>query len=242
MADEILPEYLNVDQPIMYDNSIESSEVIEIPLSTANATIQNLNGTNALIFRYSQQSSFYRLGSDRSGIKCTFRFLTRQGGADARNADISLASNFFGHFFDQAILKIGGEEIEHIYNLGVVMDTIYSTMGSEFRYKNGEEVGYIQDENSGLANDRLVNTGALAGDAAVPANHVTNNTEFNNGYLKRKRLFNYVVAADGDMRTITIFIPLFYIFTYCQENDRLLKCISFEFNSIAEAKLIIICV
>lgn len=43
------------------------------------------------------------------------------------NANITLASNFFGYLFSSMQLKLGGQIIEQIRNPGIVMEAFYNT-------------------------------------------------------------------------------------------------------------------
>ena len=41
------------------------------------------------------------------------------------NAAIPLASNWFGYLFDEAILRLGQNCVEHVRQLGIVSDVFY---------------------------------------------------------------------------------------------------------------------
>ena len=60
-----------------------------------------------------------------SGFIAKCRFRTRNNKATDMTASITLASNWFGNLFDEAILRLGGNCVEHVRNLGVVIDTFF---------------------------------------------------------------------------------------------------------------------
>ena len=96
---------------------------------------------------------------------------------------------------------------------------------------------FIPDQNSGAANDRLVNSGAITAGAATPINHATNNADFNPGYERRRQLFNYTVAGGGNdsVRNVECFIRLSDIFGFCEGFTKLLKFVSFEIELTRKA-------
>ena len=64
------------------------------------------------------------------------------------NAAITLASYLFGYNFDEAILRLGQNCVEHVRQLGIVSDMFYHMSDSEFRHTNGEMVVSIQDNSN----------------------------------------------------------------------------------------------
>ena len=132
----ILPEFAQLDNKIIYDTSVERTEIIELPCSKT--TIPSLNQQNSqLNFAYNGDF-LYRLSSPNSGFLFKFRFRTQRNNANDRNANITLASNFFGYMFDQATLKLGGQIIEQIRFPGIVMDCFYHSEEIEFRKYSGQ--------------------------------------------------------------------------------------------------------
>ena len=53
------------------------------------------------------------------------------------HAPITLASNWFNYLFNEAILTLGGNCVEHVRQLGIVSDVFYHMSDNEFRDKNG---------------------------------------------------------------------------------------------------------
>ena len=51
------------------------------------------------------------------------------------NAAITLASNWFGYLFDEAMLRLGQNCVEHVRQLGIVSDVFYHMSDSEFKQK-----------------------------------------------------------------------------------------------------------
>jgi hypothetical protein len=224
---------------VFYDNSIERTEIVEVPCSKS--TLQALNnGDSQLNFVYNGEF-LYRLGSPSTALHIRYRFRTRQGNANVRDANVSLASNFGGYLFSQATLKLGGTVIEQIRDPGVVMDVFYHCEESEFRTRDGEAVGFIPDTSADISEIIGTRTGEIAGAdiAAVVAsvNHANSRNvlisrTYNEGFVRRKNLLNYTVAANDDFREGDILIPLNHIFGFAAEFDRLLKYVPLEIELI----------
>lgn len=56
-----LPEFVRVDEPVFYDNSVERTEIIEVPCSKS--TLQALNAGNSQFSFVYNGEFLYRLGS-----------------------------------------------------------------------------------------------------------------------------------------------------------------------------------
>src|SRR5437879_5910173 len=93
-----LPSYYCLDDVPSFDTWTQRSLVIEIPTSNN----VNLNGTSAIKFEYKGEE-YVRLGSPRSGFRVRANFVTTARAdanaqyANAENANITLASNWFFH-------------------------------------------------------------------------------------------------------------------------------------------------
>ena len=107
---------------------------------------------------------------------------------------------------------------------------------NEFRYQN-ELVGFIPDTSVEVSDTIGTRQGDVAGaDAAAIVASVNNANQrnvqvsdnYNDGYIRRRKLYNYTVAANDDFREIEMFIPLNIIFSFCDEVNRVLKYIPFE--------------
>ena len=105
---------------------------------------------------------------------------------------------------------------------------------NEFKYQNGKLVGFIPDTSSEISDTISAKQGNVVGaDAAAAIASVNNanqrniqtNENYNNGFVRRKKLYNYTVAGNDDFRDIEMFIPLTRIFTFCDEVNRILKYI-----------------
>ena len=57
---------------------------------------------------------------------------------------------------------------------------------------------------------------------------IRSNENYNEGFVRRRKLYNYTVANNNDFREVELFIPLNRIFSFCDEVNRLLKYIPFE--------------
>ena len=150
------------------------------------------------------------------------------------NASITLASNWFCYIFDEAILRLGGNCVEYVRQLGIVSDVFYHMSNSEFRHKIGEMVGFIADTSDEISDTIGTKIGDVAGNdlAGIIAsfNHanqrsIRTNENYNEGFVRRRKLYNYTVVNNNDFREIELFIPLNRIFSFCDYVNRLLNYI-----------------
>ena len=107
---------------------------------------------------------------------------------------------------------------------------------NEFKYRNGELVRYIPDTSSEISDTIGTRQGNVVGaDAAAVIASINNanqrniqtNENYNNGFVKRRKLYNYTVAGNDDFRDLEMFIHLTRIFSFCDEVNRILKYIPF---------------
>ena len=242
-----VPKFLRLEEPIVYDTTVERSEILQI--GSIQSTITSLNSANSQL-TFSYNGDFMsRLSSPDTGFLVKLRFRTRAGNplADNMNGDITLASNVFGYLFNMATLKLGGTIIEQIKYPGIVMDSLFHMEDAEFRCSSGILCGFIPD-TSQQANEIIgTRQGAnIAANAAVdvvvtavnlPANkNIKVSNTYNAGYARRKFIYNYTVAADDGFREVELFVPLNRIFGFCLEADRVLKYLPFEIELIRTAQ------
>ena len=154
-------------------------------------------------------------------VKCRFR--TRDNNNTNLNASITLASIWFGYLFDEAMLRLEGNCVEHVRQLGIVSDVFYHMQNNEFRYQNGELCGFIPDTSNEISDTIGTKLGDIAGNdsAGVIAsvNHanqrnIRTNEKYNEGFVKRRKLYYYTVANNNDYKEIELFIPLNRIFFF----------------------------
>ena len=90
---ETVPIFTRLNEPLIYDNSVEQSKIDEIPCDKT--SIENLNQVNGqLRFHYSGDFPYSLAGQDSVFmVRCRFR--TRDNNATNANANINLASNWF---------------------------------------------------------------------------------------------------------------------------------------------------
>ena len=240
----IKPEYFQIKQPIIYDNSTVKSEVIEIyPACGLNQA--NLNSADSqLRFILNSENRFLHLASNKTGFRIRVGYITRAGVHNDRNAKCCLVSNWANHLFSSAKFNLCGTTIEHVQNLGIATDILYHLRGEEFRKYEGEIEGFIPDTGNGNASDVISNTPTFAaagvGDGAGIVNILSNksltkNINYNEGFERRLKIYNYRVANDNDVRYAEVFIPLKSIFSFCDEYNRVLKYINFEIELIRQA-------
>ena len=179
----------------------------------------------------------YLLACKESGFIVRCRFRTRDNNNTNTNANITFASNWFLYLFEDAQLILVGAIIEHIRHLGVGTDVFYHIENAEFRYQTGSLVNFIPDTSSEVSDSIGKRIGDIVGidvNAIVSkVNHanqrnVQANENYNKEFIRRRKLYNYTVAANDDFRDLDVFIPLNRIFSFCDEVNRLHKYIPFE--------------
>ena len=158
---ETVPIFTRLNEPLVYDNSVEQSGIDEIPCDKT--SIQNLNQANGkLRFHFSGDFPYLLAGQD-SGFMVRCRFCTRDNNATNANVNITLASNWFSYLFEDTQLRLGGATIEHIRHLGVVTDVFYQMENAEFRYQTGSLVGFIPDTSFEVSDSIGRRIGDIAG-------------------------------------------------------------------------------
>ena len=79
-----LPQYLRLEEPIIYDSSVERSEILQI--GSIQSTIQALNNANSqLTFAYNGDF-MSRLSSPETGFLVKLRFRTRLNNANENDS------------------------------------------------------------------------------------------------------------------------------------------------------------
>ena len=126
---EITPIFTRLDQELIYDTSIEQTELDEI--SCDRSSINNLNQVNNQLKFYYAADFGYLMSSPDSGFLVKCRFRTIDNNNTNMNASMTLASNWFCYLFDEALLRLGGNCIEHVRSLGVVVDTFFHMQNNE---------------------------------------------------------------------------------------------------------------
>ena len=131
------------------------------------------------------------------------------------NSNITLASNWFNYLFDNVQIRLNCQTIEHIHNPGIVMDTFFHMENNEFKYQNGEFFRFIPNNSSEISNTIGTKKGNVVGaDAAAVIASVNNanqrniqtNENYNNGFVSRRKLYNYTVAPNDDFCELEMFI------------------------------------
>ena len=114
---------------------------------------------------------------------------------------------------------------------------LYHMENAEFRYQTGSLVGFISDTSLEVS----YSIGRRVGDIAsndvnaivANVNHANQrngqtNENFNKGFMRRQKLYNYTVTANDDFKDLNVIIPLNRIILFCDEVNRLLKYILVE--------------
>jgi len=204
----------------------------------------NLNSADSqLRFILNSENRFLHLASNKTGFRIRVGYITRAGANNDRNAKCTLVSNWTNHLFSSAKFNLCGTTIKHLQNLGVATDILYSVRGEEFRKYEGEIEGFIPDTGNGSASDTIASTptfiAGVVDDGAGIVNTLSNkllskNVNYNEGFERRLKIYNYRVANDNDVRYAEVFIPLKSIFSFCEEYNRVLKYINFEIELIRQ--------
>ena len=230
--------FYQVQKPSQFDYSTVEKKYFQVAPQSGN-TQGNLNAGTPITFAYDGEKKMFRLADPESGFFLKIAYRTKQGAARAATAPLTLANGWFGHLFSTARFRLGSQDLETISELGPVMEVMQHLKGDQFRRLTGEDMTFIPDTGSGLANTSLVSNAEVTRTAdqitartTVPANVSSNNEDYNSGFRRRMNKYNYPLTGatpnDG-FRFVTAFIPLTAIFGCCEE-DKLLKTIGFEIN------------
>lgn len=241
-----LPKILQIDRPILTDDSIFQKKLIQIPPNEGNSAV-NLNTGNSITFSFSGETKWYSLSDPNTGFWTKVGFRTQSpAGTDNANAVITPSNMFWAHAFSEASFRLGSTPLETVNNPGVVMETLAHLKGDEFRYRSGEVYSFIPDEGLGDATYKYVvgehravgdaagttaaNIAASSNAAATALRTVVNTAlgeVINNGFKRRMERYNYPVNNNATNREAWVFTPLRLIFGCCNV-ERLLKVINFE--------------
>ena len=117
------------------------------------------------------------------------------------------------------------------------MDIFYNMESHEFRLKSRELCGYMPDTNFVITDTLGAQTGNVDGANFVAvlgsinnANHrnVWTNKNYNTGFVRRRKLYNYTIAANDEYHEVKSFVALNWIIVLCNEVNRIFKYIPFE--------------
>ena len=170
---ETTPIFAQLNTQLVCDNSIEATEIDEIPCDKPLA--QLLNQAN-IQFKFHYIGDFsYLLSLPQTGFIIRSRFCTRDNNASNMNSNITRASNWLGYLFYNVQLRFGGQTIEHIHYSGIVMDTLYHIKNNEFKYQNGELFGCFPDTRSEIVYRIGTRQGNVVGANAVAVIACVNN-------------------------------------------------------------------
>lgn len=244
-----LPHFYRLDDTPAFDSFTNRKEILEIAASNGDS---NLNGNAAITFQYKGED-YIRLAGPNSGLRVKADFLTKSNGINDRNAHITLASNWVMYMFKSIELFAGSESLEAINNPGECADIVCHLKGTDFRQTVGENMGFIPDDGTGDAVNKVttvvaaptaVDNPAAADAAAIAATAntaVTNlrtniNTalanadyiKINNGIRRRYKRYNYVVANNDTDRQVEVFIPNHVMLGYCDTYDMITKFMPFK--------------
>ena len=151
-----MESYLNLDKNIYHqDLKIKKEDYLQISLNANNAN--NLNKASQVIsFTLNPSNSPLLLSEAYLNFQITIEII------EATKKDITLEHNFFPNLFDNAVLKLGTEEVETILFPGETSN-ILSLVMFDNHENNGQLFGYVPDEIDGDTKDY--------------------------GYLKRKKMY-----------------------------------------------------
>ena len=112
-------------------------------------------------------------------------------------------------------MRLGGQVIEFIHSLGVVLDVFYNMENDEFIKRSKELCRYMPDSSSEISSiigTRIRDSAGndVAGIIASTNNANQSNLQINEnyieGFVRRRTLYNYKVAANDDYCDIELLI------------------------------------
>ena len=163
----IIPEYLKLHSNIYHDESIDRLENVQLPCNICNTEF-NLS-SRTLIFTMNTDS-IWCPSSEKSGFLCTIKYEIQKGGADDKDAKITLASNFFLFMFQKMILRVGMNStiVEEIQSPGLISDLFLTMSNKHMKESGGIGIGFVPDTGNGLAEvEKIANKIPTAGNEAT---------------------------------------------------------------------------
>ena len=162
--------WFNVQKPIEFDESTARVRLLQNPPSTQN-NITALNLGQEIRFELAPSTDqIIHLASKNTclRLRCTFYTANNingdkqgpnvpvngvNGNSLNPNADITLESCFFGYLFNQAELLVGSGALpmDSIMNFPIWFQLMCHTQPLDFKDANGTAMGYLPDEETGLA-------------------------------------------------------------------------------------------
>ena len=216
METEIINDMLNLSEPIVFDNSIESYEFNEfIPSTTTNFN------TVAQTIQIDVQAtdSYYR--PSHSYIYVEGRLIKHDDTRYAANDQVSIINNGIMYLFSSIEYSAGGKVMERLTNPGQTTSMLgYLAYPDDFNTSYGLTQCWSKDTTDNANSNKYqqsqaVAAGAIAADQFTPRE----NDRYNNGFAERKK---YILSGDQNTRgNFSFVIPFNHIFGF-SEYDKVL--------------------
>lgn len=206
---EIESNILNILEPVLEDNSIESYQYTEHNL--INDT--RLNDQSNLIFDV-KASDNYLIPGD-SYLEFKGRLLQADNTPFAANQNITLINNAMMYLFGSIEYQIGGKTIELLRYPGQTTSILgYLTFPDDFNTNEGLSRCWSRDSTTHPNSKKYNNTPAVAANTPIAVGdfNPSENPNYNHGFSKRKDFLN----SSDPRGHFTFIIPFSHIFGFSE--------------------------
>ena len=208
MEQKIINEMINIDEPILVDNSIQSFKYLDyIPQNLA-----DINYDNAQINIDIQASDNFLVPSE-SQILIEGQLLRDDDQPFGANDEITLVNNAMMYMFRYIELEVGTEKVESIDNPGQTTSILgYLSYPDDFNSSSGMSLCWSKDTTDNANSQKYNTSGAIAAGGAVPAFTPQEIATYNEGFHKRKLFLN----SSNPRGLFSFCIPFSHIFGFSE--------------------------
>ena len=208
MEQKIINEMINIDEPILVDNSIQSFKYLDyIPQNLA-----DINYDNAQINIDIQASDNFLVPSE-SQILIEGQLLRDDDQPFGVADEITLVNNAMMYMFRYIELEVGTEKVESIDNPGQTTSILgYLSYPDDFNSSSGMSLCWSKDTTDNANSQKYNTSGAIAAGGAVPAFTPQEIATYNEGFHKRKLFLN----SSNPRGLFSFCIPFSHIFGFSE--------------------------
>jgi hypothetical protein len=208
MEQKIINEMINIDEPILVDNSIQSFKYLDyIPQNLA-----DINYDNAQINIDIQASDNFLVPSE-SQILIEGQLLRDDDQPFGANDEITLVNNAMMYMFRYVELEVGTEKVESIDNPGQTTSILgYLSYPDDFNSSSGMSLCWSKDTTDNANSQKYNTLQAVGVGGAVPAFTPQEIATYNEGFHKRKLFLN----SSNPRGLFSFCIPFSHIFGFSE--------------------------
>ena len=217
METQVVNDMLNLSEPILFDNSIESYDFNEyVPSTTTNFNIV----PQTIQIDVQATDSYYR--PSHSYIYIEGKLVKNDDTRYAVNDQVSFINNGIMYLFSSIEYSAGGKVMETLNNPGQTTSMLgYLSYPDDFNSSYGLSQCWNKDTTVHANSNKYTASQAVAAGAAINANYFTpqENPQYNQGFASRRK---YILSGDNNTRgNFSFVIPFSHIFGF-SEYDKVL--------------------